>query len=178
MTQQRTEIRFVYLIQHGEIFKIGHSLNPHARLWQVVPATATDAKVVHCFRSANAGQIELALHRRFGHCRIKGEWFRLDQADVDLICRLTRTDAVDDLPADLVPPPPEPKEPNGDGNNEKRRKGVSTHAYIDPEVSEALNEYLAATEPQVSKTAAIESALREFLKNRGHWPRKGPSDAD
>ncbi len=60
--------------------------------------------------------------------------------------------------------PIEPRRPN--------RSGESLHVYIDPAIADALRGYLAATEPEVSKTAAVESALREFLRSKGQWPPK------
>jgi hypothetical protein len=56
----------------------------------------------------------------------------------------------------------EPRRPN--------RTGVSLHVYIEPAIDGALQGYLDASEPKVSKTAAVETALREFLRARGHWP--------
>jgi hypothetical protein len=52
------------------------------------------------------------------------------------------------------------------------RTGVPLHAYIDATLSRALEAYLAGTEPKVSRTAAVESALRAWLKERGFWPPK------
>lgn len=67
--------------------------------------------------------------------------------------------------------PDEPKRPN--------RTGVSLHVYIDPAIDGALAAYLQGSEPQVSKTAAVETAIREFLGRKGHWPPADcpPSDA-
>ncbi len=98
-----TKRRRVYLIQHGDRYKIGNSKNPHARLWQVVPTDATDARVLHSFLSANAYEVERALHRRFKHCRLGGEWFSLTADEVAMLCRLPQTDTIEDLPLSLRP---------------------------------------------------------------------------
>jgi hypothetical protein len=50
------------------------------------------------------------------------------------------------------------------------RTGIPLHAYIDATLAGALETYLAGTEPEVSKTAAVEAALRMWLKERGFWP--------
>jgi hypothetical protein len=92
----------VYLIENDGAYKIGSSANPETRLGQVAPS----GRLLHCFPSANAFQVERAIQRRFNDCLIRSmgrEWFRLTQEDVDAICRLGRVDAVDDLPADLQP---------------------------------------------------------------------------
>lgn len=51
-----------------------------------------------------------------------------------------------------------------------QRLGVMLGLRIDPAISEALESYLANTVPRVSKTAAVEAALIEFLRAHGHWP--------
>jgi hypothetical protein len=50
------------------------------------------------------------------------------------------------------------------------RTGVPLHAWIDPEIGAALKAYLDGTEPSVFKTAAVEQALKDFLRGKGHWP--------
>ena len=51
-----------------------------------------------------------------------------------------------------------------------QRTGTPLFAYITPELEQALQKYLDETSPRVSKTAAIEAAVIEFLKLRGYWP--------
>lgn len=107
MTTAFTPRWSVYLVQHGELFKIGRSTDPRKRLSQVAPRSA---KLLHHFLSLHSPKVERALHRRFAHCRIPElghEWFRLTLADVVLLCALGRTDHVDDLPPELQPPPPD-----------------------------------------------------------------------
>lgn len=73
-----------------------------------------------------------------------------------------RKKASDDKPADVKPA--DVRRPN--------RTGVPLHIYVHTEIDQALQEYLESTEPRVPKTAAVESALRAFLAERGFWPRK------
>jgi cytochrome c553 len=47
-------------------------------------------------------------------------------------------------------------------------------AWIDADVFDALDDYTDGAEPRVSKTAAIESALKDFLRKQGFWPRPTP----
>lgn len=56
------------------------------------------------------------------------------------------------------------------------RSGVPLHVWIDPAIAEALQSYLEATEPKVFKTAAVESALKDFLRAKGCWPPKPSAD--
>lgn len=62
----------------------------------------------------------------------------------------------------------------GDSGKAKkpRRAGVPLHAWIDEAIMSAMDSYLKATEPRVSKTAAIEVALKDFLRGKGFWPPK------
>ncbi len=70
------------------------------------------------------------------------------------------------------------KKKDGEEKKPAKRSGVPLHVWIDPELAEALREYLESSEPSVFKTAAVESALREFLRGKGHWPRKKPTKQD
>lgn len=53
-----------------------------------------------------------------------------------------------------------------------QRSGLPLHVWIDPEINQALLDYLEDTEPRVFKTSAVESALKDFLRNKGYWPPK------
>lgn len=64
-----------------------------------------------------------------------------------------------------------PRRTNKPGPSAPRSDEV-LHVRIDPAIDAALDAYLDATEPRVSKTAAVESALREFLRAKGYWPPK------
>ena len=52
------------------------------------------------------------------------------------------------------------------------RTGVPINVWVDEEVSAAMDAYLASTDPVVSKTAAVDSALKQFLREKGFWPPK------
>lgn len=64
---------------------------------------------------------------------------------------------------------------NTNDKNEKKprrpiRKGDPLHVWINPALARALDDYLEGTAPRVSKTAAVEEALRQFLVSVGRWP--------
>ena len=69
---------FVYLIDSAaqECVKIGWSMNPGGRCWQLQCASPTTLTLVRCFRGTPAD--ERYLHRRFAHLRLHREWFRRD----------------------------------------------------------------------------------------------------
>lgn len=93
---------YVYLIHHLDRFKIGVSVRPDVRLWQVAP---DGGAIVHLIPSAQPYALEAALHRRFAPCALGGEWFALTPDDVALLRALTaRVDDPDELPHALRPP--------------------------------------------------------------------------
>jgi hypothetical protein len=59
---------------------------------------------------------------------------------------------------------------SGAGGRKPQRSGVPLNAWIEESIMQALESYLDSTDPRVSKTAALESALKDFLKGKGFWP--------
>lgn len=93
--------RFVYLAEMLGYHKIGISVDPAARLREInSPACPA---LVHSFPSREAFEVEGTLHLRFVRQHVRGEWFRLELADVAAIRPVARCDAVEDLPDDLRP---------------------------------------------------------------------------
>lgn len=98
--------RYVYLLHSAGIYKIGSSMRPEDRARLAGPG----GKLLHDFYSANAFRIERALHHALSGCRddetsrFGREWFRLDDAIVQLICGIERADTVAELPPELQPP--------------------------------------------------------------------------
>lgn len=69
--------------------------------------------------------------------------------------------------------PPKKEEAKSETPKPKpNRTGTPLHVWIDTSIADALEAYLKATEPSVFKTAAVESALRDFLRRMGFWPPK------
>lgn len=52
----------------------------------------------------------------------------------------------------------------------QNRAGVPLHVRINPAIDQALATYLESSDPEIKKTAAVESALKEFLAEKGFWP--------
>lgn len=97
--------RFVYLIQMGDLFKIGVSEDPYHRLRRL--KLGGKAEVVHTFESKAPFAVENALHRRFSECNcpeMGREWFRLPARSVAAIKRLDFVERASDLPKSLTPP--------------------------------------------------------------------------
>jgi hypothetical protein len=59
---------------------------------------------------------------------------------------------------------PAPKKP--------ARDGVSVQFWMDPELRDAADAYRNEQRYPVSRTALIETALKELLQREGRWPPK------
>lgn len=82
---------YVYLIQSDSSqCKIGSSLSVSNRIRQLQCANPGQLTLLHQFPSENAQQDEFALHNKFAHKRVRGEWFSLDSADIVSICAVGR----------------------------------------------------------------------------------------
>lgn len=76
---------FVYLIDSGEYYKIGASLNPEKRLRQLKTGSSRPLKMIHWLYSSRYREVEKKLHDRFASKRVSGEWFNLCGYDVEYI---------------------------------------------------------------------------------------------
>lgn len=50
------------------------------------------------------------------------------------------------------------------------RTGIPLYVYVSSQLDTALDHYCENAKPRVSKTAAVEEALLQFLTARGCWP--------
>ena len=69
-----------YLIYDGRYYKIGISTRPEKRL-SSIKSLNPSAQIIHLINS----NVETELHNRYRYKRIHGEWFDLNNRDVDLI---------------------------------------------------------------------------------------------
>jgi hypothetical protein len=74
---------YVYLIQWGEVYKIGRGQDLEKRVKQVRTGLPESGKLIHAIRTDDPPGIEAYWHRRFDEKRTEnGEWFRLSKADI------------------------------------------------------------------------------------------------
>lgn len=73
---------FVYLIESGRFYKIGHSVHAGARERQLAIQLPEPVATVHVIRTDDPTGIEAYWHRRFADLRKNGEWFDLRREDV------------------------------------------------------------------------------------------------
>ncbi len=78
----------VYLIcaeiEGKRLYKIGHTKrSAEVRLKEFKTGNASDMYIVQTFRSEWGTKVESSLHRRYRSKKIQGEWFDLDEVEVE-----------------------------------------------------------------------------------------------
>ena len=81
---------YIYLVraESGE-YKIGRSKNVSARMKNFATLAPFSFELIHTFPAHIFWKAERNLQNHFHDKRIKGEWYRLDQIDVEVICRIS-----------------------------------------------------------------------------------------
>lgn len=83
---EKVEKRYVYIIRGGRWCKIGVSKNPIDRLKQLDSTLLPfNPEVVAMVKVNNALEIESEIHNTYKSKRIRGEWFILNEEDVEQI---------------------------------------------------------------------------------------------
>lgn len=72
----------VYLLKHGNEYKIGRSADPTRRYKEIRVQMPLDTEEVHLIETDDTTGIEAYWHKRFSEKRLNGEWFRLSAHDV------------------------------------------------------------------------------------------------
>lgn len=81
----------VYLLQDMDVtgfYKIGKSTAPTDRIGHFDTMLPFETRVVHIIEAKDCNATETMLHRHFASKRVRGEWFRLSDADVAWITKL------------------------------------------------------------------------------------------
>lgn len=76
---------YIYLTKSDFGYKIGRTTRPQKRPLQVAGNMPIKLEVIVVIEVANSKEWERRLHRHFAEKRLRGEWFSLDQTDVELI---------------------------------------------------------------------------------------------
>lgn len=83
-TKNQKDERYVYLIKMGEDYKIGISKDPERRLGEFT-LLPKELEKVFIHKVSNAKLIESELHEIFDEKRVRGEWFNLNEEDIEFI---------------------------------------------------------------------------------------------
>lgn len=78
---------YVYLLESsnedGTIYKIGYTKNDvKRRIEKLQTGNPHEIKEVCSYQTKYNQKLERAIHNRYSHCRLKGEWFKLELNDV------------------------------------------------------------------------------------------------
>ncbi len=73
---------YVYLMQFGDEYKIGTSNNVERRFRELKTQMPYHGKILHTITTGDPEGIESYWHKYFKEKRLKGEWFKLSQADI------------------------------------------------------------------------------------------------
>lgn len=80
---------FVYIVfidtSDGRFYKIGKSQSPLDRIQHHRTSSPFEVAIACVYFTENMHLEELTLHHIFSEKRVRGEWFRLDRNDIDLI---------------------------------------------------------------------------------------------
>jgi hypothetical protein len=77
---------YVYLLSSDiGVFKIGKAIDITKRVKSLGVKIPIQVTLIHSFRSDDYSSAELALHEKFASKRTEGEWFKLDEDDVEYI---------------------------------------------------------------------------------------------
>lgn len=78
-----TQSSLVYVILQDEFYKIGKTSNWQRRLEHYKTHSAIPFNVILVVECADASTVEAYLHARFAAHRVRGEWFKLGEGDVE-----------------------------------------------------------------------------------------------
>jgi Meiotically Up-regulated Gene 113 (MUG113) protein len=75
-------VGFVYLLRSGKYYKIGRTNSVGRREYELAIQLPEAVAVLHQIETDDPEGIEEYWHKRFASKRAKGEWFKLDSADI------------------------------------------------------------------------------------------------
>lgn len=76
---------YVYVLKAGPFYKIGVSKDVAKRVKQLSTLPPFDLEIIHTIWTEDSYGLEAELHEYFNSKRKNGEWFTLDEADIEYI---------------------------------------------------------------------------------------------
>lgn len=76
---------YVYLLHHDGLYKIGMAEKLSRRLTQISPVMPHEVTLVHSIKTNDMIGLEAELHEQYASKRMNGEWFALNDKDVQAI---------------------------------------------------------------------------------------------
>ncbi len=97
ISKEKIEKKYVYILKYSDAYKIGISNDVEKRLENIKkeyrkidPIMPYDLKIINYYKVKNAYKMEDELHDFFKGKRLNGEWFELNQTDLQLIYDLIK----------------------------------------------------------------------------------------
>lgn len=81
----RNQSGCVYLLKSNGLYKIGITQNLEARIASLQTGSPDTIEVIHTIKTSNMTMLENELHNKFESKRVRGEWFKLNDWDVEYI---------------------------------------------------------------------------------------------
>jgi hypothetical protein len=79
----KSDSGYVYILQAKEYFKIGKTKDLDRRLTQISPQLPFEVELIHTIETKRMTELEQVLHAGLHHKRANGEWFKLEEDDLD-----------------------------------------------------------------------------------------------
>lgn len=79
----KTSPGWVYILQAGQYYKIGHSNKPTKRFEQLATLPPWPTEIIHTIQTKDKHRLEKELHSQFAEKRTNGEWFTLSDEDLE-----------------------------------------------------------------------------------------------
>ena len=76
----------VYLVKYGLDYKIGMTNSVSRRYKEIKLLLPEKPTIIHSIKTNNPRKVERYWHRRFVHKKNRGEWYRLNDLDVEEFC--------------------------------------------------------------------------------------------
>ena len=86
--QKQSKEGWVYLLAGNGYYKIGQTNDVKRRIGQISPKLPFEVEILCAIPTNNAHKLEADLHNLYNEKRTNGEWFELNEADVEYIRRL------------------------------------------------------------------------------------------
>lgn len=80
---------WVYILEGEESYKIGRSKDPWKRQNQIGIKLPFEVELIYTTYSLHHKELEKSLHERFNDKRLNGEWFDLEDEDIEFIKTVT-----------------------------------------------------------------------------------------
>lgn len=79
----------IYIVKGEKFYKIGLTRGSvESRLKSLQTGSPASLKLVHVIETKDPEKLERELHRVFAHKRVQGEWFALEDTDLDTLRRI------------------------------------------------------------------------------------------